>query len=158
MDFLKFLADNWSQVVVIIAALGYLIKIILDFNIKKREIKFEFIYKEKASAFREFLLSYQNLNAELTVKAYQLLYGNIKFSQFEKDITSLRNDLQGKLHIIYMYCTEKEKESLYSIINESTYIIYEVNKSNPGNVESVLLNFNKKNTEIINKIIKGFVL
>lgn len=112
MSVLKYLSSNWSQITVLLAAIGYLVKIILDFNIRKKEIKFEYLYKEKASSFQEFLIAYQDFNALLTTQAFQYKYGAVLFADFEAAMNASKENLNNKLNQLYMYCTSKEKQGL----------------------------------------------
>lgn len=158
MRFLDFLSKNWSQITVVIAAIGYLLKVILDFNIRKKEIKFEYLYKEKASAFQGFLICYQNFKKLLTQEAYQYKLNSKSFSEFETTMNNSKEDLEEKLNILLMYCSDKEKESLYAILNSCTFILYEIKKTDIDGVEQVFEGTNKKNKTIIDKFVKNFNL
>jgi len=158
MRFIDFLSKNWSQITVVIAALGYLLKVVLDFNIRKKEIKFEYLYKEKASSFQEFLICYQDFKTLLTQESYRYKHNNISFYEFETTMNKSKKDLESKLNFLLMYCSYKEKESLYAILNSCTFVLYEIKKSDEDGVEQVLETNNKKTGAIIDKFIRNFNL
>ncbi len=146
---MKFLIDNWSQIVVLLTAFGALLKIVLDFYTKKAEIKFKYIFEQKAEAFKSYLIDYQNLKDNITKQSYSFLYGNITFKEFEVNIKKAVDELRNKINTIYMYCSEKEKNQLYSILNESFFIIYKINKSDKENLNQILDDYNKKTSQIL---------
>jgi len=156
MNIYNFLSNNWSQILVIIGGIGYLLQVILNFIIKKREIKFEFLYKEKAFAFKEYLLEYQKLKDELTRQSSNFIYGSIKFDQFEASIKSSIEALRSKLYLAYMFCTQKEKEDLFSILNTSSVIIYKVKAADSTNLADVLNSYYQKTNSVIEKLVKNF--
>lgn len=156
MKFIEFLSKNWSQITVVIAAVGYILKVILDFNIRKREIKFEYLYKEKASSFQEFLIVYQDFKTLLTQQSYRYKYNSITFAEFETSMNITKKELENKLNFLIMYCTGKERESLYTVLNSCTFILYEIKKVEAENVERILEANNKKIGDIINKFIKNY--
>lgn len=158
MSFIDVLSKNWSQITVIIAAVGYLLKVILDFNIRKKEIKFEYLYKEKASAFQDFLICYQDFRAALTQEAFRFKYNNIPFSEFETSMNKSKKELENKLNFLLMYCSSKEKERLYTILNSCTFILYEVKKIDAEGLEQILEVNNTKTGVIIDKFINDFRL
>ncbi len=65
MTFFRFLVTYWTQLTILIFAIGYVIKIILDFNIKKREIKFNFIHKERAEIIKQLHFDIIELSKEI---------------------------------------------------------------------------------------------
>ncbi|SJZ67604.1 hypothetical protein SAMN04488128_1011150 [Chitinophaga eiseniae] len=158
MRFLDFLSKNWSQITVVIAAIGYLLKVILDFNIRKKEIKFEYLYKEKAGSFQGFLICYQNFKTLLIQEAYKYKHNGTSFSEFEITMNNSKKELEEKLNFLIMYCSNKEKESLYSILNSCTFVLYEIKKTDTDGVEQALEETNKKNKVIIEKLVKNFNL
>lgn len=155
MKFVDFLTANWSQITVIIGALGYLLKLIFDFNIRKKEIKFEYLYKEKASSFQDFLISYQAFQSLLTTQAYSYKYGNSTFQDFESTMNQSKAILNEKLNALYMYCTQNEKEGLFAILNSCTFVLFEINKNETEEVERILQANTKKSNKIIDKFIKN---
>ena len=158
MSFAEFLSKNWSQITVVLTALGAVIKIIFDFQIRKKEIKFEYLFKEKASSFQDFMICLQNFKTQLIKEAYIHKYGSSTFSEFETTMDKSRKELESKINLLLIYCSHKEKESLYAILNSCTFVLHAIKNVNVNDIEKVLQDNCKKNDAIINKLIKNFHL
>lgn len=61
MKLIKFILDYWAQLTIVIAAMGYLLKVILDYRFKKKEI-WHTIYVQKKM---DCLLKYSELHYRL---------------------------------------------------------------------------------------------
>lgn len=156
MNFFDFLSKNWSQIAVVIAAFGYLLKVVLDYKIKKREIKFQYLYAEKAKAFKDFSKGYENANAQFTQLAFRYGVKLISFSDFESTVNSMKEELKDKLDSLKIYCSSKEQDGLYSILNDFTFDMYKVKNLNENEMKEVLLNNTAKARAILNNINKDF--
>lgn len=67
MNYLEYLIKYWSQVTVVIFAIGYLLKVIFEFKIKKEEIKFDFIHKERAAVIKQLHLDLTHLSKDISL-------------------------------------------------------------------------------------------
>ncbi|EIJ39013.1 hypothetical protein JoomaDRAFT_2015 [Galbibacter orientalis DSM 19592] len=65
MKILDFLIKYWSQTTVLIFAFGYVLRTIFEFYIRKAEIKFTFIHKERAEIIKGIHLDIIKLSREL---------------------------------------------------------------------------------------------
>jgi hypothetical protein len=154
MKALDFIVKSWSQIVILIGALGYILKIILDFTVKKKEIKYAYVYTEKARAFKEFTLSYQKLNESLIETAFQFKYENTGFGDFEMRINGLHKELNNNINVLYIYCSEKEKEQLYRILNSCKIVVNDVKEQSKDSIEDLLERFRKTNLKIISEFAR----
>ncbi|HEX8277903.1 MAG TPA: hypothetical protein VF540_04380, partial [Segetibacter sp.] len=69
MAFLKLLVDYRAQATILILAVGYLLRVILEFYIKRKEIKFNFIHKERAEVIKQLHLDIIELSKEIELTA-----------------------------------------------------------------------------------------
>jgi hypothetical protein len=58
MKWYEYIITNWAQVSVLLAILGYILKAILDYRYKKKEIAFSYFAKEKMNSAVLFLQEY----------------------------------------------------------------------------------------------------
>jgi len=144
----------------VIAALGYVIKIILDFYIRKREIKFEYLYKEKAKAFQNLLTSYQTFRAKFAQELFRYQKDKIPY---DEKLQSLHNELideiKNKIDLIYMYCSEKEKQELDRLLKLCRRLFYDLNKAGVWlHLSWPLKAFDEKTREIIESFKREFTV
>lgn len=66
MKWYEYIISNWAQLSVIIAAIGYILKVIFDYNYKKKEISFSYFTKEKMNSAVSFLQEYTSMAFYLT--------------------------------------------------------------------------------------------
>lgn len=78
MSFFKFIVTYWTQFTALILAIGYVIKVIFEFYIKTKEIKFNFIHKERAEIIKQLHLDLIELSKEVEkmALAHTLTYLN----------------------------------------------------------------------------------
>jgi hypothetical protein len=69
MTFFKLLIEYWAQSTVLILAIGYVIRVILEFYIKRKEIKFNFIHKERAEVIKQLHLDIIEMSREIELMA-----------------------------------------------------------------------------------------
>ena len=46
---MEYLVKHWAQIVVIIGAFGFLLKLILDYKFKTKELRYRYFYEKKAA-------------------------------------------------------------------------------------------------------------
>lgn len=69
MAFLKILVEYWAQATVLILAIGYVLRVVLEFYIKRKEIKFNFIHKERAEVIKQLHLDIIEMSKEIELMA-----------------------------------------------------------------------------------------
>ena len=65
MNILNFIVEYWSQLTILILAIGFLLKSIFNFYLKKQEIKFDFIHKERAQIIKKLHIDITRLSRQL---------------------------------------------------------------------------------------------
>ncbi len=59
MEWINYIIDYWAQIVILIAVVGYILKINLDYNFKRKEISYTLYAQKKMDYILEYLrLSY----------------------------------------------------------------------------------------------------
>lgn len=66
MEILNFIAQYWDKLAVVIAAIGYVLKVILDFRYKKKEISFNLNAAEQLKAVLSFFNQYNKMQMQIT--------------------------------------------------------------------------------------------
>lgn len=66
---MEFIIKYWAQATLFILAIGYVIKVILEFYIKKKEIKFNFLHKERAEVIKQLHLDIIQMSKEIELMA-----------------------------------------------------------------------------------------
>ena len=76
--------DYWSQVVLILGLIGYIIQTLTSFYIKKKEINFSKLQEHKISEVKIFFRSYQQLEVSLKDYLHQTKFGEHSPEIFQK--------------------------------------------------------------------------
>ena len=98
---MEFLIKYWAQATVLIFAIGYVIKVILEFYIKKKEIKFNFLHKERAEVIKQLHLYIIEMSKEIELMALAHTLETINqgpTNQERKDLFHKIVKLNGKIH------------------------------------------------------------
>lgn len=64
----ELIINYWAQIAVILAAIGYVCKVFLDFSFKRKEIGYSIYTKERFTTITNFLSKYEK--AQIEVRAY----------------------------------------------------------------------------------------
>lgn len=101
MNNIKFLIEYWSQATVLLFAIGYILRVIFDFYIKKKEIKFNFIHKERAEVIKQLNLDIIELSKEIEFMALAHNLETINLGPTNQERNELVNKiikLNGNIH------------------------------------------------------------
>lgn len=66
---MEFIIKYWAQATLFILGIGYVLKVILEFYIKKKEIKFNFLHKERAEVIKQLHLDIIQISKEIELMA-----------------------------------------------------------------------------------------
>lgn len=118
MEVLKFVVQYWVQFAFIIAALGYVAKVILDHSYKKKEIFYQLYASEEMKTIMAFFKDFYNAHIEMGSYIDRL-------TREDTSIQKLREN-QAKLHIAilsfyetcntaYIFFSAKSRENIGQI-------------------------------------------
>lgn len=65
MKLLDFLSKYWSQISVVVFAIGYIIKIFFDFYLKQKEIKYNYIHGKRVKVIMNLYAQLNELNQQI---------------------------------------------------------------------------------------------
>lgn len=82
--------ENWSQIAVLLGIISFIIKTIIDYRFKKREILFTRLQDNKIVEVKGFFKSYLKLELSLKAYHYQTLFGEHKKEIFSKQKEEIR--------------------------------------------------------------------
>jgi len=80
----ELLIENWAQITILFGLIGYIIKSLTDFWLRKKEITFSRLQENKILELKEFYKSYQQLEIALTEYLYQTEFGEHNSKIFQK--------------------------------------------------------------------------
>jgi len=101
MKWLEFLNKYWAQATVVIFAIGYVIKVILEFYIKKKEIKFNFLHTQRAEVIKQLHIDIVEMAKEIELMALAHTLDTINqgpTNQERKDLFHKIVKLNGQIH------------------------------------------------------------
>ncbi len=93
---MEFIIKYWAQATVLIFGIGYVIKVILEFYIKKKEIKFNFLHKERAEVIKQLHLDIMEMSKEIELMALAHTLNTINQGPTNQD----RKDLFHKIVLL----------------------------------------------------------
>ncbi|NLX72412.1 MAG: hypothetical protein GXY94_03800 [Bacteroidales bacterium] len=109
MKFTELLTTYWSQVLIVLAGLGYLLKRILDIRSKKTETNHSLFQQNKISSINRFFENYSK--SELMwnqIAIYDILERKLSPKEIDKIIFPVLNELDKNLLELMIYFDEKE--------------------------------------------------
>jgi hypothetical protein len=143
MKFTELLTIYWSQFLIVLAGLGYLLKRILDLRSKKTETNHSLFQQNRLSAVNRFFENYSK--SELMwnqIAIYDILERKLSAKEIDKIIFPVLNELDKNLLELMIYFDEKEMRN-FKIIVEN---IKSINRA----LSSIYFDYNQDKT-IINK-------
>ncbi|UZD22973.1 hypothetical protein [Algoriphagus halophytocola] len=78
MEILDLLTEFWSQITVLIIGIGYILRTIFNFYLKRAELKFAFIHKERAEVIREIHIDLTKLSRDIDFLALGHTFAGLK--------------------------------------------------------------------------------
>ncbi len=159
---MKVFIDNWAQISFIVLAIGYIIKVILEANFKRKEIRYNFFLNNRMKAIEAFLSNYANLESNYKDASTSYFYKTITAKDIDNIIVPLRYKLTDSLSLLQLYTTDSEFKSfseVYSnfifLMNQCSHLKHEpgMNEIEKGNELSALLDRYKHQNEGLLKII-----
>lgn len=168
MTFVEFIIEYWSQIAVLLGIVGYLLKTILDFIIRKREIKFVKLHKLRAKIISEIYLSLANM--EQSFDKYLNKVHNLPSLKEEKalldEARESMNDFKRLIHINELYFDQKTNEKLnnisktYSEAFLNSYTVFEGDEDSEeiwrGKGKRTLDTLNKKTSSVKRELKNQF--
>jgi len=86
-QFFEFLSQYWSQIFIFIMAIGYILKILIDWNVKKTEIKFSTLTIERNETIKKFYKDF--LYIQLKLQDYLIFTKSIEKEKASKTADEL---------------------------------------------------------------------
>lgn len=125
----------WAQICLLITitsvSLGYLIKIFLNWRIKRLEIKYQSLHKHKIVEIKEFLTSFLNTKSSIDRYVNQILFGehdNTIFTEIRTEINACLKGLELNSLILRVLLNEKELQPIEELLKTINDIYKDVNK------------------------------
>lgn len=165
---MKYILENyWSQIVVIIGAIGFFTQKLFELSIKKKEIRFSRLQENKILEIKKFYKSYQELRISLEDFLHETEYGALnsdslksikqnireKFVHFEYDSMTIKLFLNDDDIKIIDQIVEIFKTSRYDI---ARWHIWQKSNNPPEEYDKLeeiaKERFPKQLPELINKI------
>jgi len=165
LTFEKILENYWSQILLLLTAIGFVIKMIFNFILKKKEINHEIIYKHRINALNRFFNIYSEVKSMWEkLPIFKIYKGEFSNDEIDKQIQPSLNKLDASVLELQMYFNEKLydkfkliESNMRKINGRFLKIAFENNrnlteKTNDYTffVEDII----KVNTEILNEINK----
>ena len=131
MEFTELLTTYWSQVLIVLAGLGYLLKRILDLRSKKTETNHSLFQQNRLSAVNRFFDNYSK--SELMwnqIAIYDILERKLSAKEIDKIIFPVLNELDKNVLELMIYFNEKEMQNFklialnFKSINRALSSIY----------------------------------
>ncbi|TSE03938.1 hypothetical protein [Aquimarina algiphila] len=136
---MKLIVENWAQITVVLGIIGYIIKLFLDSNFKKKEISFLKIQEMKLIETKVFFQSYQSFSIALEQYINQLFHGLHSeeiFNKFRKEIRDCHIDFEYKCMTIKLFLNDVDIQTVEEIS--------EVLKSIKIDIERCIIHINKE--------------
>jgi hypothetical protein len=127
----EFIINNWTQAVFILGVIGYIIKLLIDWDIKKSEISFQKIQENKLIEAKEFFKSYQSLRISLQSFLSQTEYGKHSDDIFNEIRAKIREnyiDFDYKCMTLKLFMKSQDIETIDKIISTCESVRVKIEK------------------------------
>ncbi|ARV14024.1 hypothetical protein [Polaribacter sp. SA4-12] len=127
----EFIINNWTQIIFILGIIGFIIKLFIDWDIKKREISFAKIQESKLIEAKEFFRSYQSLRISLQYFLNQTEFGKHSDEIFNKIRDEIRDnyvDFDYKCMTLKLFMETKDIEIIENILTNCESIRMDIER------------------------------
>lgn len=103
--------DYWAQIAIILAALGYLIRILLDHGFKRREIGYSIYARERLSSITNFISKYEKAQMEMRAISFIIkanVINNKKPFHIGENLLQLLNQLRDEMRHSRLFISSSE--------------------------------------------------
>jgi hypothetical protein len=108
--------DYWSQILLILTGIGYLLKISFDFFLKKKEINYGINHKNKMDALIRFFKAYAELKSMWNkLPISQILKNELSAFEIDNQIQPPLNNFEASIIELQIYFDENMYENFKKI-------------------------------------------
>jgi hypothetical protein len=108
--------DYWSQILLILTGIGYLLKISFDFFLKKKEINYGINHKNKMDALIRFFKAYAELKSMLNkLPISQILKNELSAFEIDNQIQPPLNNFEASIIELQIYFDDEMYENFKKI-------------------------------------------
>lgn len=121
MSLKELLTDYWSQLTFLLLGIGIIIKIILDFISKKKEINHSIFQEKKLQAVNNFFRHYSKIEQHwIELPIYEIIRHEIKPKQLDDIEVPLISNLKQSILELQIYFKESEHNKFREVL-ENTF-------------------------------------
>lgn len=128
MEFDTIIKQYWSQLILLLGAIGYLIRIFFNYRIKKKEIRFSKIEESKLLEIKSFLKAFKDLEYSVREYAAQSYFGDPSKDELKKlknEILLKNKELELKSSYVKLFLPEE----MQPVIDEVNEFLWNINKT-----------------------------
>lgn len=138
---MDFIVKYWSQIAVLIGAVGYLVKIPLDYSIKRREQGFNHQMTEQTRAISKFMTSFQAVSMNVKDMAISYLHENhTEVNSLKGRTLALVHEFQLSYSLLRLCLSKNEINLYHKIFIESAATIDRVMAAPTNRIDESILN------------------
>jgi hypothetical protein len=127
----EFIVNYWSQISVIIMLIMGIIKILADYFIKRKEIQFSAINKNRIDTIKDYVIAYNELHYTLTQFINYSAFGSYTDKKIQEHATYVRNGfnaINSTTLLVKLFSTNEEAVLITNINEQFRVVVYEINK------------------------------
>ena len=130
-DWYEIFIENWAQITVMIGAIGFVIKTITFYKLKKREITFSRLQENKILEIKTFYKSYQSLEIALREYLNQTKFGKHSpeiFNRINENIYSKFIDFNYNVMTVKLFLESDDNKTIDEISETLKKIQLDIDK------------------------------
>ena len=125
MYYLEFITKYWSQILLLIGAVGWIIKTVCETYLRKREMKYNFFYSSKVDSIKNLLNMYHQYERFFSdCPYYKISKGEINAIGLDEMITPFKIKYFSAHNELILYFTGKELEK-FKLIKHNLNIVHD---------------------------------
>lgn len=112
------LRDSWSQITVLLGAAGVIIKMFIDWRVKKQEIKFHYLQQNKKSEVKEFYRHFLEFENKLKQYLFRAAQSQEVGWEFREELAKSWNRFNLNFYHVRLFLSDKELAVIDEIKSE----------------------------------------
>lgn len=147
----ELLTTYWSQTILIIGALGYIIKLFFDLRTKKIELKYSLFEQNRVDSITKFLTAYLDLEQNYKlIPEGRLKLSNLSPEKYDEIFLKRNSELYSAYFFLKLYLDPLELVRYADLVTEMRKVSTEI--------KNAYIKLDTESYEFVEKELKNFIV
>ncbi|MBD1434862.1 hypothetical protein H8B06_18710 [Sphingobacterium sp. DN00404] len=124
MPYSEIIINYWSQILLLLGVLGWIIKTLSETYLRKKELKYNFFYSNKLASLKNLIDTYHKYERFFTdVPYYRVSNGEINAIELDSMVSPYKDNYFNAHNELILYHSNKELEK-FKLIKDNINIVH----------------------------------